>query len=152
MTTRQQKACDLFLQGYTCSQAVLLAFEDVTGLDCQTAGKLSSVFGGGMGGLRGVCGAVTGMFMVIGLVFGFPTPCDNEEKTRTYARVRTMATAFEEKHKTLICKELLADLPGKLSADPSLRDNEYYKTRPCAMIVADAVGVLETYLQENSVK
>ena len=152
MTDRQKKACDLFLQGYTCSQSVLLAFEDVTGLDMQVAGKLSSVFGGGMGGLRSVCGAVTGMFMVIGLVFGFPTPCDNAQKTEAYSRVREMADAFEQKHQTLICKDLLAHLPGQLSADPAVRDNEYYKTRPCALFVSDAVGILEHYLQEHLVK
>lgn len=152
MTQRQQKGCELFVSGYTCSQAVLLSFSDVTGLDENTAGKLSSVFGGGMGGLRNVCGAVTGMFMVVGLVYGFPTPCDNAEKTAAYQRVRHLAQQFEAQHGTLICSELLAELSGKLSADPSVRDNEYYKTRPCAMLVADAVGILEQYIKENPVK
>ena len=152
MTQRQQKGCQLFVSGYTCSQAVLLSFSDITGLDEETAGKLSSVFGGGMGGLRNVCGAVTGMFMVVGLVYGFPAPCDNAEKTLAYGRVRELAQRFEQMHQTLVCKELLAGLPGKLSADPSVRDNEYYKTRPCAMLVADAVGILEQYIKENPVK
>ncbi len=151
MTQRQQKGRQLFLEGYTCSQAVVLSFSDITGLDIVTAGKLSSVFGGGMGGLRNVCGAVTGMFMVAGLIYGFPTPCDNEAKTLAYRRIRHLAEAFETKHQTLVCKDLLAGLPGKLSADPAKRDNEYYKVRPCALLVEDAVGILEQYLQENSV-
>jgi C_GCAxxG_C_C family probable redox protein len=152
MTARQQKAVDLFVKGYTCSQAVLLAFSDLTGLDETTAGKLSSVFGGGMGGMRSTCGAVTGMFMAAGLLYGFPIPCDNQEKTLCYSRIRTLASRFEEKHGTLVCKELLASLPGKLSENPSPRNQEYYKIRPCALLVEDAVGILEDYIKENAVK
>jgi C_GCAxxG_C_C family probable redox protein len=152
MTERQQKAVELFVNGYTCSQAVVLAFCDLTGLDEVTAGKLSSVFGGGMGGMRSTCGAVTGMFMVAGLLYGFPTPCDNAEKTHCYERIRILAKQFEEKHNTLVCKELLAALPGKLSENPSPRNEEYYKIRPCALLVEDAVGILENYINENAVK
>ena len=152
MTERQQKAVELFVNGYTCSQAVVLAFCDLTGLDESIAGKLSSVFGGGMGGMRSTCGAVTGMFMVAGLLYGFPTPCDNAEKTRCYERIRILAKQFEEKHNTLVCKELLASLPGKLSENPSPRNQEYYKIRPCALLVEDAVGILENYINENAVK
>ena len=152
MTERQQKGCELFVSGYTCSQSVLLACSDLTGLDETVGGKLSGVFGGGMGGLRSVCGAVTGAFMVMGLLYGFSAPCDNAEKTLVYSRVREVAARFEQQHGTLICKELLADLPGKLSADPSVRDNEYYQVRPCAMLVADAIGIVEAYLTENPVK
>ncbi len=149
MTQRQRKACELFVEGYTCSQSVVLAFSDVTGLDDHTAGKLSSLFGGGMGGLRSVCGAVTGMIMVLGTVYGFAAPCDHAQKTDAYRRVRELVEQFTRLHETVICKELLAGLSEKLSADPSVRDQEYYKIRPCAMLVADAVGMLEAYLREN---
>jgi len=152
MTQRQQKGCELFVNGYTCSQSVLLAFEDCIGMESETAGKLSSLFGGGMGGLRNICGAVTGMFMVAGLLYGFAMPCDNDTKTIAYQRVRELASRFEQKHQTLICKELLAHLPNKLSADPSTRDEQYYKIRPCARLVSDAIGILEEYIRENPVK
>ena len=68
------KAGELFLTGANCSQAVVLAFDDLTGLDRDTALKISSAFGGGMGRMREVCGAVSGMFMVLGLLYGYTDP------------------------------------------------------------------------------
>ena len=82
MGTRGEHAKELFLQGYTCAQAVVLAFEDVTGLDRTVAAKLSSGFGGGMGRMREVCGAVSGMFMVYDLVCGYSEPGDMQNKKR----------------------------------------------------------------------
>ena len=151
MSDRQQKARDLFMSGYTCSQAVLLSFSDITGLEEATAGKMAGVFGGGMGGMRGTCGAVTGMFMVIGLLYGFAAPCDTQTKSLCYRRIRELAAAFEAAHGTLICRELLAGLPGKLSADPAKRDDAYYKARPCTLLVEDAVGMLEDYIAAHPV-
>lgn len=146
-----QKARELFLSGYTCCQAVLLAFEDVTGLPRQTAVKLASSFGGGMGGLRQVCGTVSAMFMIAGLVYGFDAPGDITVKTEHYRRIRDLADRFITRHNTLICKELLADLPGTLKADPSKRDAAYYKVRPCTLLVEDAANILADYLVENPV-
>lgn len=73
-------AGDLFLEGYNCSQSVFLAFNDIMGLDKHTALKLSSSFGGGMGRLREVCGAVSGMFMAAGVFWGYDRPGDYEIK------------------------------------------------------------------------
>ena len=148
MSNRVEKAKELFVSGYTCSQAVLLAFSDVTGLDDAVAAKLASGFGGGMGGLRNVCGAVTGMIMAANMLYGFDIPGNQEHKTALYNGSRSLAEAFEEQQGTLLCKELLAHLPGKLSADPAVRDDAYYKVRPCALYVAEAVQLLEAYMQE----
>ena len=76
-----EKAQELFLQGYNCSQSVFLAFEDLTGLDQSTGARLSSSFGGGMGRLREVCGAVSGAFMVLGLLHGYDDPEDADAET-----------------------------------------------------------------------
>ena len=75
-----QKAMDLFKEGYNCSQAVFLAFEDKYNIDRTTALMLSSSFGGGMGRLREVCGAVSGMFMVAGVLYGYDDPKDYDIK------------------------------------------------------------------------
>ena len=40
-----QKARDLFLEGYNCSQAVVCAFDDLTGLDRETSARRASSFG-----------------------------------------------------------------------------------------------------------
>ena len=144
-----QKARDLFLSGCSCSQAVFAAFADDLGLDQDTALRLASSFGGGMGGMRETCGAVSGMFMVAGLLKGHALPADNAEKTAHYARIRALADAFKAEHDTLICRDLLASLPGKLSKNPSERTAEYYKTRPCALFVEDAARLVEKMLEEE---
>ncbi len=149
MSNRAKKAKDLFVEGYTCSQSVLMAFADDIGLDQTLAAKISCGFGGGMGGLRSVCGAVTGMFMAANMLYGFETPDNQQHKTQHYAGIRALAEQFTKSHQTLICEELLANLPGKLSQNPSVRDDEYYKIRPCALYVEDAVKILEAYMAEH---
>ena len=92
----ENKARELFRAGYNCSQAVLLAFSDVTGLDEKTAVTLSSSFGGGMGRLREVCGAVSGAFMVAGILRGYSDPTDHEAKKEHYALIQRIAQEFKK--------------------------------------------------------
>ena len=110
MKTRKEKAVELFKKGYTCSQAVLGAYCDVFGLDMDTAMKISCPFGGGMGRLREVCGAVSSMFAIAGLKEGYTSPNDDEKKTLHYERIQNLANIFKEKYGTIICRELL-ELP-----------------------------------------
>ena len=102
----QTLAGDLFLEGYNCAQAVFLAFTDVTGFDKETALKLSSSFGGGMGCLREVCGAVSGAFMVAGVLWGY-SELDDHKKKEHYALVQEIAARFKAKHDTILCRDLL---------------------------------------------
>ena len=142
------KARELFCSGYNCAQAVAGAFAEEMGLPLETVTKIASGFGGGMGGMRETCGAVSGMFMTIGMLKGHALPESNEEKTAHYARIRALADAFKAEHGTLICRDLLASLPGKLSENPSERTAEYYKSRPCALYVEDAARIVEKMLAE----
>lgn len=135
------RAMELFKQGYNCSQAVLLAFSDVTGLDEKTAAMLSSSFGGGMGRLREVCGAVSGMFMVYGLICGYSDPEDTGAKAAHYANIQSLAAEFKEINRTIICRELLG-VDGAENPVPCERTNEYYKKRPCEMLVGDAALIV----------
>ena len=143
------KARALFLSGYNCAQSVVGAFAEEIGLPMDTLMRLTSSFGGGMGGMRDACGAVTGMFMVAGLLYGYEEPGDDEEKKAHYARVRSLAEGFKAKYDTIICRDLLASLPGKLKSDPSPRTAEYYKVRPCVRFVEHAAGLLEQLLNEG---
>ena len=137
------KARDLFAGGYNCAQAVVGAFADELGMTQRQAVRLASSFGGGMGGMRETCGAVTGMLMVAGLLFGYDSPKDDAGKKAHYAHVRALAEDFRAQHGTLVCRELLAALPGKLAQDPLPRTPEYYKVRPCIRFVETAAGILE---------
>ncbi len=149
MTNYSEKAMDLFKQGYNCSQAVFLAFCDKTGLDEETALKISSSFGGGMGRLREVCGAVSGMFMVAGTLYGYSDPKDNVSKTEHYKLIQKLANKFKEENGSIICRELLGLSAGADKPVPELRTQEYYKKRPCVELVGCAAGIMEEYIKER---
>ena len=102
-----QKAMELFQEGFNCSQAVFLAFEDKYEMNHREALMLSSSFGGGMGRLREVCGAVSGMFMVAGILYGYDNPTDQEGKTRHYKRIQELAGEFEKYNSSIVCRTLL---------------------------------------------
>lgn len=144
-----KKAMQLFLDGYNCSQSVILAFQDLHGLDERTAAKVSSSFGGGMGRLREVCGSVSGMFMVAGLLYGYDDPKAKEEKAEHYKRIQELAARFQEFNHSIVCRELLGLEKGKDSYVPSERTEEYYRKRPCKELIGLSAALMEEYIKEN---
>lgn len=147
-----QKAMDLFKEGFNCSQSVFLAFEDMHKMDPKTALKLSSSFGGGMGRLREVCGAVSGMFMVAGVLYGYDDPKDYEAKKVHYERIQQLAKEFESRNGSIVCRQLLGLGEGKDTPAPEKRTQEYYKKRPCAELVGMAAAIMEQYILANKVE
>jgi len=150
--TRAQKAVELFKQGYNCSQAVFASCADIYGVeDEQLALRLSASFGGGIGRMRLVCGAASGMFMLAGLHNGSATPHDNQGKMANYAFVQQLAGDFKAKYGSLICAELLGLAPKgstmeflpaeALRPKPEERTQQYYEKRPCSEMVAEAVRI-----------
>ena len=143
-------AAELFLSDCNCSQAVLTAFCDVTGLEPEFAKKLSSGFGGGIGRLREVCGAVSGMIMVADLLYGYTDPGpDDIHKKEYYALVQELCNRFRQETGSIICREIL-DNPLS-DPVPSPRTAEYYAQRPCARMVMIAAGILDAYIAEHPV-
>ncbi len=143
------KAAELFLAGYNCSQAVLAAFCDVTGLQEEMAVKLASSFGGGIGRMREVCGAVSGMLMVAGILYGDDTVGNDAGKREHYARVQELAGKFREKTGSIICREILKN--PSTDPNPSPRTEQYYKVRPCAKMVMLAADIMDEYIQEHPI-
>ena len=155
MESRKEKAMELFAQGYNCSQSVVLAYADVLGLDWEQAAKLSASFGGGLGRLRHVCGSVSGMAMVAGMLTATSDPTDKEQKKENYEVVQQLAKEFEKRNGSIICRELLGlddDQKNAVGADyqtgatPEPRTKEYYKKRPCKELVGEACDILENTL------
>lgn len=144
---RGQLAKQNFENGCNCAQAVLLAFSDRTGLDEATAMKLASSFGGGIGRLREVCGALSGMLMAFGLLCGAAELPAQEEKAAHYARVQQLAAQFRERNGSILCRELLDGVQSDASSVPEKRTAEYYKKRPCAQLCQNAADILEDYLR-----
>ncbi len=145
-----EKARKLFCSGYNCSQSVFAAFAEDLGLDTQTALKLSSSFGGGMGRMREVCGAVSGMFMVAGLLYGYDSPIAQDDKARHYKFIQGLAEEFKKRNGTnsIICRELLGISVKTESYIPEKRTETYYKKRPCADIVSDAAEIISKYMDK----
>ena len=143
-------AAELFLRGYNCSQAVAIAFCDLTGLEKAYCAKLASSFGGGMGRMREVCGAVSGMLLVAGLLYGYDDPDDGTKKKEHYARVQELAGKFREQVGSIVCREILKNPPSDPSPTP--RTAEFYKQRPCVRMVMLATQILEKYISEHPIE
>ena len=143
------KAAELFLSGYNCSQAVVVAFSDLTGLDTQLSAKLASSFGGGMGRMREVCGAVSGMLMVAGLLYGYDVPGDDRIKMEHYALVQDLAGQFREQVGSIVCREILKNPPS--DPKPTPRTAEFYAKRPCARMVMTAARLLDEFIAEHPI-
>ena len=142
------KAGELFLSGASCSQAVVVAFEDVTGLDHITSLKVASSFGGGIGRMREVCGAVSGMMMVLGLLYGYTEPGEKHcNKKAYYPEVQALAGKFREEVGSIICRDILKNPPS--APNPTPRTAEFYKVRPCARMVMVAARLLDEYIAEH---
>lgn len=150
-STRGEIAFRLFEQGYNCSQAVVLAFSDLLPIDRDVLAKTASSFGGGMGRLREVCGAVSGMFAVLGILYGYPGPETGDVKLNHYARVQELAKQFEECSGSIICRELLNLQEKRQSPVPEARTPEYYAARPCGRYIKDAGDMLERYIKEHHI-
>ena len=148
--THGERAEQNFRRGYNCAQSVVLAFGDVTGLDEHTAAMLSSSFGGGMGRLREVCGAVSGALTVLGLVQGYADPDDPNAKKAHYHRVQEFARSFREKNGSIICRELLSGVQTVGGSDPEQRTEAYYKKRPCPALCRCAAEILDEMLYTNT--
>ena len=147
--SRAEKAKEYFLQGYACSQAVTLAFLDVTGFDQATAEKVSLPFGGGLGRLRLTCGAVSGVALTLGSVLS-ENGVNPENKKKVYQSVQTVCARIQEKIGSLICGELLSkmEVPVEKGGTAEERSKEYYKKRSCSDIVYIVTETLEDYLKE----
>lgn len=146
---KEEEAKAYFKEGYNCSQAVVLAFCEEIGIEKSKLLRMVSSFGGGMGRMREVCGAVSGMFFVTGALFGYDDPKDMQAKKELYSRVQELAARFKAENGSIICRELLG-IEGKDSSPvPSERTEEYYKKRPCPEKTASAARLLEEYIREQ---
>ena len=141
------QAAELFLSGYNCAQAVAVAFHEELGLTEGQAARMASAFGGGMGRMREVCGAVSGMLFVLGSLYGYDTPGDDVRKKELYSRVQALAAGFRAENGSIICREILKNPPT--DPTPSPRTAEYYAQRPCARMVLTAARLMEQFMEEN---
>lgn len=144
--TKGEIAKQNFLNGLTCTQAVVATFAEDYGLDMETMLLMAQPFGGGMGRLREVCGTFSGMLMILGIAKGSTT--DKSAKARIYKDVQALAERFRKDNGSIICRELLGlRTKGNDSPIPSERTPEYYASRPCPELCRYAADLLDEYLK-----
>ena len=148
MNDHATRARELFYAGYNCAQAVFCAFAEDMGLDLDAAARLASSFGGGLGRLRELCGALSGAELALGMLRGYSDAEDPALKSAHYARVRLLAERFREKNGTYLCRELLKDVETTPGGEPEPRTPEFYARRPCLRLVGEAAALLEEMLKE----
>lgn len=149
LEARVQCAVDNFMQGYGCCQSVVAAFADLYNLDDTMAKRIAAGFGGGVGRMRMMCGAVSGIVILAGLDRGQIDGADRKGKSMCYKVVQELLDEFKVQNGSVVCAELLG-LKGHEKAQSSYiaspRTAEYYKTRPCAAKVESAARIFAEYL------
>lgn len=149
---RKEQAIAYFKEGYNCSQSVFLAFSDLTGFDRKTALRLAAPFGGGIGRQREVCGAVSGMCLVAGALYGYEDTDDKAAKAAHYQMVQTLCNEFRSRAGgSIICRDLLGGDGKDTAHTPSERTEAYYKKRPCAELVGEAADILEAWIKKHPI-
>lgn len=151
MEMRVRKSVDYFMEGFGCCQSVIAAFADLYDMDEKTALRIGAGFGAGVGRLRMICGAVSGIVTLVGLQCGSTEGDDRDGKANCYKVVQELLDRFKQKNSSIICAELLAQSNCKPSTDthiPDERTAQYYSTRPCARKVEDAARIYAEYLME----
>ena len=148
MTPKQQQAHDYFYGGYNCAQSVFASFHEEMGLSEETALKLMVSMGGGVGGLREVCGAFAGAAMALNMIQKDIKTSDPDYKQEMYALVQQKAEKFKAQFDTVICRELLEKNDITPSPVAQKRDDKYYEERPCGKYVQYAAGLVEEELQK----
>ena len=149
---RVERAVENFMAGYGCCQSVVAAFADLYGLDDTMAKRIAAGFGGGVGRLRMMCGAVSGIVILVGLDCGQTEGSDRMGKSACYKVVQELLAKSKADNGSLICAELLG-LKGPVPAGQyvaSERTAEYYKERPCAAKVESAARIFAEYLKNKT--
>lgn len=130
-----KKAIDIFREGYNCAQSVVIAYSEECGLTHEVAANISAPFGGGLGRQREVCGAVSGMSMVLGALTKFNSEDKNSSRTAIFATTQSLCSKFRESHGSIVCREI------KKSA---ITDEASYARTSCEKCVEDAAMLIET--------
>lgn len=143
------KAAKYFCDGYNCAQSVFAAFADKMNISEEEALRRSAGFGGGMGRMREVCGAVSGMTMVLSELYGYTSARDDEKKKELYAMIQALCAEFKAQYSTVVCCELLGLKKNDITPHPTPRSEKFYKQRPCLGFVVSAAEILQNFLEKK---
>lgn len=137
-------AVQLFEQGYNCSQSVFMAYADKFGVDKTLAASLSTSFGGGVGRLREMCGAVSGGAMLLGLKYPHLDPSDATSKNSNYLIVQNFALEFKKIIGSYNCDDIL-DIFSELP-EINIEQTDFTVVNPCVKCVKVAAELVAAKL------
>lgn len=144
----EKAAIEYFMNGFNCSQSVLMSFKNYTNIPEKQLLRISTGFGAGMGNMQDTCGAVTGSYMIVGLCYGKDKIDGDEAKERTYEKVRRFEYEFRKLHRTTACKELLGcDL--KTEEGKKYYDDHHLKEEVCLKCIRDSIKILQQVLEQK---
>jgi C_GCAxxG_C_C family probable redox protein len=147
--TEVDQAVTLYNQGYTCAQSILAGFAERYGLQQNLAFRIGEPFGAGTSCTGGMCGAVTGAIMVLGLQYGSTLNNDDSARFSTYQHVQELTRRFTEIHGSIQCTDLL----GYNLSDPQQLQTVFEKGlffRLCPGFVRDAAEILVEMLETTA--
>jgi len=131
-----------FESGLNCAQSIISAYTDELEIDKTLALDLASGFGGGMGRLQETCGAVTGAFMIIGLVNSRKIYDEGIRSEKTHSDIQDYANHFTKIHGTIKCGELLGcDL--KTAEGQEYFTNNNLGNTICQTCISNSISFLE---------
>ena len=140
MKSKVEEAAECFSDGFDCSQAILSVYGKDLGLDRETALKISCGLAVGVARTGRTCGAVSGAYLVIGLMYGRSRAEDRAAKERTFDLIREFDRQFTAKNGSVNCTELLRIDLGK---DGKSEFAKQQVKKICPSLVRDAAMILE---------
>lgn len=116
-------------EGYNCAQSVVMAYSDLLPVEKKVAEKISLPFGRGLAGYREVCGCVSAMSLLVGMLLQYQQQSTSNKDY--FAMVQTMGEKFREENGEIVCKKLLGLEPGSTK-----------EKKPCNDYVACAARIV----------
>ncbi len=139
---RINEALRLFKTECNCAQSVLLAFVEDLDINKETAKKVSSPFGGGIGRSGMICGAVSGALMVLGIKYG-----DKLSKDNMYKQTREFLNMFKQEYGQIDCK-LLTGFDLSIPEQSAEAGKQNIADNLCSNYIKKSVMMLERILTE----
>ena len=134
-----QRASELFeSKQHNCAESVFMALNEVLGggLAPETAARIATGLGGGLGASGGTCGALTGGVLALGLL----AECDSAvlRKKTIYPLAADVQERFRQRFGSSDCRDLIRDSTGD-------------RKTLCSSITATAAEMCAEILLNNTV-
>ncbi|MBR0091214.1 MAG: C_GCAxxG_C_C family protein [Lachnospiraceae bacterium] len=142
-----EQIADFFKSGIDCSQVVIEAFSEETGLKKEEGYRIGAAFGGGMG-VGETCGAVTGAMIVLGCLYGHDDTAHMEKKDVINAKRAAFLERFQKRHDSFNCNGLLKhDIADPAEFQKILEEGLLFDF--CPRVAKDCMEIVQELIAEG---